>query len=148
MRLEYLADDLAAEAIARQLPASPATVRKHLQNLYDKLGRWCALSTLLVPYGGLRAGDLRAGETLVINGATGGFGSAGVAVALALGAAKVVATGRNERALDELAGRFGPRVRPAPMTCAEEDDRRRPRAALPLADAQRHHRARQVHVPA
>jgi len=88
-------------------------------------GRWCALATLLVPYGGLRAGDLRAGETLVVNGATGGFGSAGVAVALAMGAAKVVATGRNERALDDLVRRFGPRVRPAPMTGAEEDDRRR-----------------------
>lgn len=45
------------------------------------VGRWCALSRLLVPYGGLRAGDLHAGETLVLNGATGGFGSAGVAVA-------------------------------------------------------------------
>ena len=88
-------------------------------------GRWCALGTLLVPYGGLLAGGLRAGETVVINGATGGFGSAGVAVALAMGAGTVVATGRNARALDDLARRFGPRVRPAPMTGAEADDRRR-----------------------
>jgi DNA-binding CsgD family transcriptional regulator len=36
--LGYLADGLTAEAIARQLAASPATVRKHLQNLYAKLG--------------------------------------------------------------------------------------------------------------
>ncbi len=34
----YLADGLTAEAIARRLPARPATVRKHLQNLYAKLG--------------------------------------------------------------------------------------------------------------
>ena len=88
-------------------------------------GRWCALSQLLVPYGGLVAGDLRAGESLVINGATGGFGSAGVAVALAMGAATVVATGRNERALEELVQRFGTRVRPAAMTGDESGDRRR-----------------------
>ncbi|MGC1398310.1 zinc-binding dehydrogenase [Candidatus Binatus sp.] len=88
-------------------------------------GRWCALGRLLVPYGGLLAGDLQAGETLVVNGATGGFGGAGVAVALAMGAAKVVATSRNERALDDLVRRFGPRVRPARMTGVETDDRQR-----------------------
>jgi alcohol dehydrogenase len=87
-------------------------------------GRWCALGQLLVPYGGLLAGDLRAGETLVLNGATGGFGSAGVAVALGMGAGTVVATGRNERALADLVRRFGPRVRPARMTGVEADDRR------------------------
>jgi alcohol dehydrogenase len=88
-------------------------------------GRWCALNQLLVPYGGLLAGDLRPGETVVVNGATGGFGSAGVAVALAMGAGRVVATGRNERSLDELLRRLGPRVRPAPMTGDEEKDRNR-----------------------
>jgi alcohol dehydrogenase len=88
-------------------------------------GRWTVLGRLLVPYGGLLAGDLRAGETLVVNGATGGFGSAGVAVALAMGAAKVVATGRNRRALDDLVRRFGPRVRPAQMIGVETDDRQR-----------------------
>jgi len=91
----------------------------------EDAGRWCALSSLLVPYGGLLAGDLRAGETLVVNGATGGFGSAGIAVALAMGAGKVVATGRNTRALDDLVHRFGSRVRPAQMSGVEADDRRR-----------------------
>ncbi len=86
-------------------------------------GRWCALSQLLVPYGGLLAGNLSAGETVVVNGATGGFGSAGVAVALALGAAAVVATGRNTRALTQLTERLGPRVRPAPMSGNENEDR-------------------------
>ena len=87
-------------------------------------GRWTVLGRLLVPYGGLLAGELQAGETLVVNGATGGFGSAGVVVALAMGAGKVVATGRNVRTLDDLARRFGPRVRPARMTGVEADDRR------------------------
>lgn len=88
-------------------------------------GRWTVLGRLLVPFGGLLAGDLKAGETLVINGATGGFGGAGVAVALAMGAGRVVAAGRNAATLAELAQRFGPRVRTAQMTGAEEEDRRR-----------------------
>ena len=87
-------------------------------------GRWTALGRLLVPYGGLLAGGMLAGETLVVSGATGGFGSACVAVALAMGAGKVVATGRNGRALEGLARRLGPRVRIAPMTGVEADDRR------------------------
>jgi alcohol dehydrogenase len=88
-------------------------------------GRWTALGRLLVPYGGLVAGELRAGETLVVSGATGGFGGAGVAVALAMGAGAVVAAGRNQQTLDDLVRRFGPRVRPAPMTGEETADRRR-----------------------
>ena len=36
--LEFIADGLSAPAIAEQLTLSPATVRTHLQHLYDKLG--------------------------------------------------------------------------------------------------------------
>jgi alcohol dehydrogenase len=86
-------------------------------------GRWTALGRLLVPFGGLLAGNLTAGETLVVNGATGGFGGAGVAVALAMGAGRVVATGRNARTLEGLASRFGARVRTVQMTGVEADDR-------------------------
>ena len=77
---------------------------------------WCALVTLLVPYGGLRAMDLKAGETLLVSGATGNFGSAAVATALAMGAGRVIAPGRNKNMLDELARRFGNRVRPVILT--------------------------------
>jgi alcohol dehydrogenase len=54
---------------------------------------WCALGTLLVPYGGLLAANLQPGETVLVSGATGNFGSAAVAVALAMGAHCVVAPG-------------------------------------------------------
>ncbi|HZD25282.1 MAG TPA: zinc-binding dehydrogenase [Alphaproteobacteria bacterium] len=96
----------------------------------DEAPRWCALGTLLVPYGGLLAIDLRAGETVVVNGATGNFGSAGVAVALAMGAGRVVATGRNEAALADLAHRFADhcfdaRLRTVAMQGDEEADRAR-----------------------
>jgi len=88
-------------------------------------GRWTAVGRLLVPYGGLLAGELGAGETLVVSGATGGFGGAGVAVALAMGAGRVVAAGRNAASLEDLGRRFGPRVRPVRMTGVEADDRQR-----------------------
>src|SRR5690349_21028379 len=76
---------------------------------------WSALGTYLVPYGGLVAADLQGGEIVVVNGATGSFGSAGVAVALAMGAGCVIATGRSQGALNDLARRFGPRVRQVRM---------------------------------
>ncbi|WP_405944180.1 alcohol dehydrogenase catalytic domain-containing protein [Streptomyces sp. NBC_00932] len=96
-------------------------------------GRWAALHLLLVPYGGLLAADLRAGETLLVSGATGNFGSAAVAVALAMGAGCVVAPGRNEKALADLAERFGPRVRPVRLTGDGDEDRERMKRAAPGA---------------
>ncbi|WP_370444805.1 zinc-binding dehydrogenase [Amycolatopsis sp. CA-128772] len=92
-------------------------------------GRWSALTVCLVPYGGLLAADLRAGETVLVSGATGHFGSAAVAVALAMGAACVVAPGRDEAALADLERRFGARVRPVRLT--GDDDTGRLRRAAP-----------------
>ncbi|AOK37808.1 quinone oxidoreductase family protein [Burkholderia cenocepacia] len=66
----------------------------------------------IVPYGGLLRGRLAAGETLVVSGATGAYGSAAVLLALAMGASRVVAIGRNAKALDVLAKLGGPRVAP------------------------------------
>ncbi|MFI5608698.1 alcohol dehydrogenase catalytic domain-containing protein [Amycolatopsis sp. NPDC051903] len=74
--------------------------------------RWAALGVHVIPYGGLLAGGLAAGETVLVSGATGNLGSCAVAVALAMGAGRVVAAGRNRAALDLLADRFGARVRP------------------------------------
>ena len=85
-------------------------------------GRWAVATTVcLVPYGGLL--DLRAGETVLVSGATGNFGSAAVAVAVALGAACVVAPGRDEKMLAELENRFGSRVRTVRLTGDEDTDR-------------------------
>ena len=91
--------------------------------------RWSVMGRLLVPYGGLLAGELRAGETVLVNGATGAFGSAGVAVALAMGASVVVATGRNEARLTELARRYGGRVVPVVAQGDEKGDSARFRDA-------------------
>lgn len=57
--LRYLAAGLTAETIARRLSVSPATVRKHLQNLYAKLGTSDRLSAVIR---GRDLGLLRADE--------------------------------------------------------------------------------------
>ena len=59
------------------------------------------MAYLLVPFGGLRDINLEAGETVVVCPATGGFGGAGVQVAIAMGA-RVIAMGRNEKELARL----------------------------------------------
>lgn len=84
--------------------------------------QWLTLGSMLVPYGGFLSIDLRAGETVVVNGATGNFGSAAVAVALAMGAARVVATGRKAESLAVLAERHGDRVHTALVSGEEEAD--------------------------
>jgi alcohol dehydrogenase len=85
--------------------------------------RWSALGVHTIPYGGLLAGGLAAGETVLVSGATGNFGSSAVAVALAMGAGHVVAPGRNRAVLDLLADRFGPRVLPVELSGDEDADR-------------------------
>ncbi|KAF8873011.1 alcohol dehydrogenase [Gymnopilus junonius] len=72
------------------------------------------LSRLIIPYGGLRDIDLRAGETVVVAPATGSFGGAAVMVALALGA-KVIAMGRNVEALKKIAA-ISDHVKIVPIT--------------------------------
>jgi alcohol dehydrogenase len=68
------------------------------------------LTRFAVPYGGLIRARLAAGETLIVTGATGAYGSAAVLLAIALGAAGVIAAGRNAMKLDALKRVAGPRV--------------------------------------
>jgi alcohol dehydrogenase len=88
-------------------------------------GRWCVIGTLLIAYGGLRAMGFRPGETLLVSGATGNFGSATVALALAMGARCVIAPGRNTAVLDDLRHRFGERLIPVLITGGGEATRPR-----------------------
>jgi alcohol dehydrogenase len=97
----------------------------------DDIPRWTTIAILLVPYGGLLAADFRPGETLLVSGATGNFGSAGVAVGLAMGAATVVCPGRNQSVLADLKSRFGERIRTVSLTGDAETDREAMQAAAP-----------------
>lgn len=92
----------------------PAAVATPLPEVNDALAaQLAALAKAVVPYGGLQRGRVEPGHIVIVNGATGYYGSAGVLVALAMGAARVVAAGRNAKALAALAERLGPRVVPA-----------------------------------
>jgi alcohol dehydrogenase len=75
-----------------------------------------AAARFVVPYGGLVRGRLAAGETLIVNGATGAYGSAAVLVALAMGAGRVVAAGRNPDKLTALQELGGQAVIPVVLT--------------------------------
>ena len=72
--------------------------------------RLAALSRFIVPYGGLLRGRLAAGETLVVNGATGAYGTAAVLLGVAMGAGRIVAAGRDRDALATVAEAAGARV--------------------------------------
>lgn len=92
---------------------------------------WATLGNYLVPFGGFDAVSLRPGEVVLVSGATGAFGSAAVAVALAMGASCVLATGRNAPSLAALGKRFGARVRTVRMVTEEDADRESILAAAP-----------------
>ncbi|WP_087750625.1 zinc-binding dehydrogenase [Paraburkholderia caledonica] len=96
------------------LPASTVTPADQVSEL-DGL---TLVTTMryVVPYGGLLRGRLAAGETIIVSGATGAYGSAAVRLAIAMGAARVVALGRNAQALAQLVASAGPRVVPVAAT--------------------------------
>lgn len=84
------------------------------------------MSYLLVPFGGLRDIGVEPGETVVVCPATGGFGGAGVKVAVAMGA-RVIAMGRNEQELARLKahvikGTPGANIETVKITGDEEKD--------------------------
>ncbi|MGY8633940.1 zinc-binding alcohol dehydrogenase family protein [Bradyrhizobium sp. 14AA] len=120
-------------SFAEQMRLPTENVKRLGQITSEEASQWCALGTLLVPYGGFLAAKLQPGETVLVSGATGNFGSAAVSVALAMGAACVVAPGRNDKVLADLVRRFGNRVKPVKLTGVEDDDREAmQRAAGPI----------------
>ena len=87
-------------------PASTLTALVGLDALDAE--RLATLGKFIVPLGGLLRGRLAVEETLIVNGATGYFGSAGVLLGVALGASRVIAAGamrRSCRSLPPLAAR-------------------------------------------
>ncbi|UKZ84187.1 uncharacterized protein TrAFT101_000105 [Trichoderma asperellum] len=84
------------------------------------------LGYLLVAFGGFRDIKLEPGETVAICPATGGFGGAGVQVAIAMGA-RVIAMGRNGQELERLrkhilSGTPGASIETVTITGDENED--------------------------
>lgn len=92
------------------MPASTVVPASRLDEFSDE--RLATLGKFAVPLGGLLRGRLSAGETLVVHGASGYFGSAAVLLGLALGAARVVAVARNREELDSIAALSPSRISP------------------------------------
>ncbi|HZZ05716.1 zinc-binding alcohol dehydrogenase family protein [Paraburkholderia sp.] len=114
----------------RELAEFPAATLIALDGLDEiDAARLAVLAKFAVPFGGLRRGRLSAGETVVVNGASGYFGSAAVLAALALGASKVVALGRRLEPLQALVEQGRGRVVPVVLTGDAAQDTAAIRAA-------------------
>ena len=101
----------------------PAACVTPLDGLDDRpAAELIGLAKLIVPFGGLQRAGLRGGDTIIINGATGYFGSGAVMLAASMGAGRVVAVGRKREALENLRDVFGPRVIPAVVTGDAQQD--------------------------
>jgi alcohol dehydrogenase len=74
-----------------------------------------------IAYGAFLRGDFRPGQAVLVTGATGNLGTASVLVALALGASKVYAVGRNVAALQALAALDPQRVASVALPGNEDD---------------------------
>jgi alcohol dehydrogenase len=92
------------------LPAETVTPIEGLDQ--HNLQQLTTITRCIVPFGGLSRGRLKPGETVIVNGASGAYGSAAVLVGLAMGAGRVVAAGREKETLDQLAKAGGSRVVP------------------------------------
>ncbi|KAJ3282449.1 hypothetical protein HK104_010885 [Borealophlyctis nickersoniae] len=93
------------------------------------------INPLLVPYGGFCRMNLLPGETIIICFASGHFGRAAVDLALALGAGRVVAVGRNAATLAPLTAKYGTdRVSSAVITGDVATDTKTIRGATPRGE--------------
>ncbi|MDB5978802.1 MAG: Alcohol dehydrogenase zinc-binding domain protein [Nevskia sp.] len=109
------------------LPVEAVTPAEGLDHI--DAAQLAAVGRCIIPYGGLLRGRLAAGETLIVNGATGAYGSAAVLLGVAMGAARVVAAGRNAAALEALARAAGARVSTVVLSGDRVADTRALRAA-------------------
>ncbi len=81
----------------------------------------CRLGWFGTAYGALVKAGLQPGETVIVNGGSGMVGASGVLIALAMGATRIVATGRNEANLATVAALDPARVVTVRLTGGADD---------------------------
>jgi alcohol dehydrogenase len=72
--------------------------------------RLATFGKFAVPFGGLHDIGVGPGDTLIVVGASGSFGSAAVLLGVALGCARVIAAGRDAKSIASVAAMAGPRA--------------------------------------
>jgi alcohol dehydrogenase len=97
-------------------------------------GLLAAFNYLSIAYGALLRAELRPSQSVIVTGATGNLGAATVLVALAMGASRVVAAGRNEQVLTDLVA-VDPRIRPVQLCTDREADTGAMREAASIGTA-------------
>jgi alcohol dehydrogenase len=102
---------LAEYSLAPVATVTPADGLDHIE-----AAQLAAVTRCIIPFGGLLRGRLAAGEMLVVTGATGAYGSAAVLLGVAMGAARIIAAGRDRTALEAVAAAGGPRVSTVALT--------------------------------
>jgi alcohol dehydrogenase len=78
--------------------------------------RLATLGKFAVPYGGLLDLGVGPGDTLIVVGASGNFGSAAVLLGVALGCIRVIAAGRDAKALAAVCAKAGARAVAVPLS--------------------------------
>lgn len=81
----------------------------------------CRLGWFGTAYGAVVKARLQPGETVIVNGASGMVGSSGVMIALAMGAARIVALGRNRANLESVVALAPERIVPVLLTGGSGD---------------------------
>ena len=109
------------------MPAEVVHPAEGLQSI--NAAELAVVNRFMVPFGGLLRGRLAPGETLIVNGATGAFGTVAALLGVAMGAARVIAVGRNGAALRAVAAAGGPRLSTIALTGDVDADAKAIRAA-------------------
>jgi len=106
--------------------------------------QWVVIGYMGISYGALLKGGFKAGQVIVVNGATGTLGSSTVLLALAMGASRIIIVGRDESALKSLQQLDPKRVFPVVLSSSMEETTKNIQALAIDADYPKHQGAHLV----